>query len=74
MAPVVDRLKGQYEGKVEFKLYNVDNDADGQAIAQKYGVQFVPTFVLVNADGSFSDQAVGELDEARLKGMLDALH
>lgn len=74
MAPVVDRLKTEYEGTVEFKLYNVDEDAEGQALAQTYGVQFVPTFVLVNADGSFSQQMVGEVAEDRMRQALDALN
>lgn len=73
MKPVVDRLKQEYEGRVEFKLYNVEKDAEGAEIAQRYGAQFVPTFVFVNADGGLSDQAVGELTEARLRSSLDAL-
>jgi len=74
MAPVVDRLKTEYEGIVDFTLYNVDNDSEGQDLAQTYGVQFVPTFVLVNSDGTFSQQLVGEISEDRMRQALDALN
>ncbi len=73
MQPVVDRLKDEYEGKVEFKLYDVEKSEEGAEVAQGYGVQVVPTFVFTNADGSFSDQVVGALTEERLRASLDAL-
>lgn len=73
MAPVVDRLKGQYEGKVEFRLMNVEKDAEGAALMDRFGAQFVPTFVFVNSDGTQSQMLVGEMSEARLKAALDKL-
>jgi len=73
MKPVVDGLKKQYEGKVEFKLYNVEKDADGANLANQLGAQFVPTFEFVNADGSIAKEIVGEVTEAQLRQQLDAL-
>ncbi|TDB38120.1 MAG: thioredoxin [Actinobacteria bacterium] len=73
MKPVVDGLKKEYEGKVEFKLYNVEKDAEGAALANKLGAQFVPTFEFVNADGSINKEIVGEVSEAQLRQQLDAL-
>lgn len=73
MAPVVDRLKTQYEGKVEFRLYNVEKDAEGARLANEFGAQFVPTFVLVNSDGSRADTIVGSVSEEQLRKALDAL-
>lgn len=73
MKPVVDRLEQQYKGKVEFKLYNVDNDKEGAALMQQYNAQYVPTFVFINSDGSKADLKVGELKESELKAALDAL-
>ncbi len=52
MAPVVDRLKAAYEGKVEFKLYDVEKDKQGSDLANSLGVQYVPTFVFVSSDGA----------------------
>ncbi len=73
MKPVVDGLKKQYEDKVEFKLYNVEKDAEGAKLANQLGAQFVPTFEFVNADGSVNKEIVGEVSEAQLKAQLDAL-
>lgn len=73
MKPVVDRLKQEYEGKVEFRLINVDTDPDGSALMSQYGAQYVPTFVFLNADGTTADQVVGEVGESALRERLDAL-
>ncbi len=73
MAPVVDRLKSEYDGKVEFRLFDVDKDAEGQALMEQYGAQYVPTFVFVNTDGSAAGQLVGEQSEDAMRKQLDAL-
>lgn len=74
MKPLVERLKQEYAGKVEFRRYVDDTDPLGNQLAQLFDVQYVPTFVFVNADGSISGQPlVGGTDEATLKSRLDAL-
>ncbi|PKQ16834.1 MAG: hypothetical protein CVT67_03455 [Actinobacteria bacterium HGW-Actinobacteria-7] len=73
MKPLVEGLQKQYEGKVEFRLYNVETDQAGVELADKMAVQYVPTFVFVNTDGVVSKQTVGALDETQFKGALDAL-
>ncbi len=73
MKPVVNRLEKQYEGKVEFRLINVDKDAEGAALMQKFNAQYVPTFVFINADGSTADIKVGGLKEQQMRAALDAL-
>jgi thioredoxin-like negative regulator of GroEL len=72
MKPVVDGLAQQYKGKVEFRRLDANDDAT-QQLAQAYGVQYVPTFVFLNADGTRSDQLVGEASAADLTKRLDAL-
>ena len=73
MKPVVDRLKPEYEGTVEFRLINADTDPDGSALMQQYGAAYVPTFVFVSADGAVEDQIVGAVSEDVLREKLDAL-
>lgn len=73
MKPVVDGLKKEYEGKVEFRLLNVETDSAGVDLANKLGIQYVPTFVFVNSDGVISSQVVGEQDVAQMRTALDAL-
>ena len=73
MEPVVDRLKDEYEGKVEFRLINVDEDEDGAALMARFGAQYVPTFVFVTSDGVTAGQLVGEVEEDVLREKLDSL-
>lgn len=73
MAPIVNGLKPQYEDEVAIRMYDVESSAEGNRLAQDYGVQFVPTFVFVNADGTVADTLIGEVSEDTLKASLDAL-
>lgn len=69
MDPVVDKLAGEYEGKVG--IMAVDVDASPRA-AQKYGVGGIPTFVFIK-DGEVTDTVSGEMPESELKKRLDKL-
>lgn len=73
MKPVVDGLKQEYEGTVEFRLINTDTDPNAQALAAKYGISAVPTFVFLNADGSEAGRLLGEQPEDTMRQRLDAL-
>ncbi|MHB8925555.1 MAG: TlpA family protein disulfide reductase, partial [Coriobacteriia bacterium] len=63
---MVDGLQSEYEGTVEFKLYDVEKDEEGARLADQFGAQFVPTFVFANADGSIAQTVVGEMTEETL--------
>jgi thioredoxin-like negative regulator of GroEL len=73
MKPVVDGLKREYEGKVEFRLYNVERDPKGVQIANALGVTAVPTFVFVNTDGIQAGTRIGGVSAEEMRGMLDKL-
>lgn len=73
MAPVVSRLVDEYNGKVDVKQLNVETDPAASSVASQYRVQYVPTFVFVNTDGSTAKTLVGEQSESQLKEQLDAL-
>jgi thioredoxin 1 len=73
MAPVVDRLSKEYGDKVEIKQMNVENDNAAAALASEFRVQYVPTFVFVNTDGSVAKTIVGEVSEEDLRQALDSL-
>lgn len=67
MKPVVDGLRERYKGKIEVKRMDTDgSDAQVAQLADAFGVQYVPTFVFVNSDGSVSGTVVGEVPESRL--------
>ena len=61
MKPLVEGLEKTYSSKVEFRRLNVESDQNAIALANKLGVQYVPTFVFVNADGVVAKTTVGEM-------------
>lgn len=73
MKPLVEGLEKEYAGKVEFRKLNVETDSEGVELANKLGVQYVPTFLFVNSDGVISKQTVGALDKTQFKAALDVL-
>lgn len=67
MKPVVDGLRDHYKGKIEIRRMDTDgSDQEVQKLAEAFGVQYVPTFVFVNSDGTVSGTVVGEVPESRL--------
>jgi hypothetical protein len=74
MKPLVERLKQSYAGKVETRVYLDSGDPVGDALASQFDVQYVPSFLFVNADGSVSGSLlVGGTDETTLRARIDAL-
>jgi thioredoxin-like negative regulator of GroEL len=73
MAPLVEGLEKQYDGKVEFRKLNVETDQSGVELANKLGVQYVPTFLFVNSNGVIAKQVVGEQTSEQIVQQLDAL-
>ena len=73
MAPIVDGLINEYADTVAIRKYNVETSDEGAALADSFGVQFVPTFVFVNSDGEAVDTIIGEVSESTLKQALDDL-
>ena len=67
MAPVLNALAPQYEGRVA--VVKVDVDVVPQAAAQ-FGVQNLPTF-LVFRSGKVVKRLVGSMSQSRLRGALD---
>lgn len=68
LAPVVEELAAEYEGKAAVVKVNVDHSPK---TAQAYGVMSIPTVILFQ-DGKPVNQAVGFQPKANLKAMLDA--
>ena len=67
IAPIVEDLAGEYDGKVKFA--KLDVDANPQA-ATTYGVRGIPT-LLIFKGGSPVDQVVGAVPKAVLKSRLE---
>ena len=68
VAPVVEELAGEYEGKISFAKLNVDQNPK---IASKYGIMSIPT-LLIFKEGKPISHIVGFRPKAELKRSLDA--
>jgi thioredoxin 1 len=63
IAPIVEELAGQYEGKL--KVGKLDVDANQQT-STRFGVRSIPT-ILFFKDGKMVDQVVGALPKPHLE-------
>ena len=69
VAPIVEELAEEYEGKVDFVKLNTDDNPD---TASKYGIRSIPT-LLVFKGGEAVGQIVGFRPKSDLKQRLDAV-
>ena len=67
LAPVIDKLAEQYEGKVVSGKVNVD---DEQELAIRYGVMSIPTVIFFK-DGKEIDRKVGVMPPAAFTQVLE---
>jgi thioredoxin 1 len=69
MAPVIDELSSQYEGKAKIGKLNVDQNG---TTAQKYRVMSIPTLLLIK-DGKVIDTMVGAVPKQQLEEKLKSI-
>ena len=69
VAPVVEELAREYEGKAKFAKVNTDENAD---LASRYNIRGIPTLIFFK-DGEIKDQIVGAVPKAQLKSKIDSL-
>jgi thioredoxin 1 len=67
IAPVLDELATEYQGKVKIGKVNVD---DYQNLAAQYGIRSIPT-LLVLKNGQVAEQMIGAKSKRDLKASLD---
>ena len=68
IAPVLDELAGEYEGKLT--IAKLDVDANPQA-ARQFNVRSIPTLILFKG-GDIANQHVGATSKQQLKDFLDS--
>jgi thioredoxin 1 len=69
MLPVVEEMAKKYDGKVKVGKVNTDREP---ALAAKYGVMSIPSFVFIK-NGQVVDTEVGGMPEAVLSSKLESL-
>ena len=65
LKPIIEALAKEYEGKIEIKSINVDENKD---LAQKFKVQAIPTLVFLDAKGNELSRIVGLVPRDTLVG------
>ncbi|NIE76752.1 thioredoxin TrxA [Pantoea sp. Tr-811] len=68
IAPVLDDIAAEYEGKVTIAKLNIDENQETPA---KNGVRGIPTLMLFK-NGNVEATKVGALSKSQLKAFLDA--
>ena len=69
IAPVIEELAAEYEGRVKVAKLDVDYN---QKTAMQFGVRSIPT-LLIFKDGQVADQMVGAAPKHQLTKRLDAV-
>lgn len=67
--PIVDGIEQEHGDKLDVIHLNVQEPA-AEAIAEEFGFQFTPTFVLFDAEGNQLFRVVGIIDPARVRQAL----
>jgi thioredoxin 1 len=67
IAPVIDELAGEYNGRLKVGKVNVDNN---QEIAARYGIASIPTIMLFKG-GELKERITGAVPKATLKQAVD---
>ncbi len=69
VAPVLDKISTQYEGKVKFCKMNVD---ENPKTSSRFQVMSIPTLLLFK-EGNVVDTIVGAATESNIKSKVDKL-
>jgi thioredoxin 1 len=67
LAPVIESLADEYQGKLKFTKLNVD---DNTVAASRYEVRALPT-VMIFKDGNKKEQIVGAVSSSKLRDAID---
>lgn len=68
IAPIVEELAAEYEGKAKIGKLDVDNN---QQVSIKYGVRSIPT-ILIFKDGQIKDTIIGAVPKNMIVQKLNA--
>ena len=69
IAPIVEELAGEYEGRMNFAKMDIDSNPETPA---EFGIRSIPT-LLIFKDGVAVDQIIGAVPKGTLQKRLDAV-
>ena len=68
IAPLVDQLATEYEGRVKVGSLDID---ESPTVAQRYSIRGVPTLIVVKG-GEVVAQQVGAIPKVKIQAMMDS--
>ena len=68
IAPLVEELAEEYEGKVKFAKMDVDTNPQ---TPMRFGIRGIPTLLIFNGEETPVDQVVGAVPKSLLKQRVD---
>jgi len=68
IAPVLDEIAGEYEGRVRFAKLNIDQNPD---TPPRYGIRGIPTLMLFK-QGEVEATKVGAVSKSQLTAFIDS--
>jgi len=66
IAPAVDEIAGEYQGKAKVGKLDVDNN---QQTAMQFGIRSIPT-LLIFKGGEVAEQIIGAVPKSQIEGKL----
>ena len=69
LAPTIDKLAADYQGKVKVGKLDTDSNRD---VPMRYGISAIPTVILFK-DGQVAQKFIGLRKEAEFKSALEAV-
>jgi thioredoxin 1 len=69
LAPVIDELANEFNGKVRFAKLNVD---ESREIPAKFGIRGIPTLILFH-NGKKVSELVGNQPKEKIKALLSSI-
>lgn len=70
MAPLIDRLSEEYEGRVEIGKYNIDEESD---LTTEYRIMSIPTLLFFKNGKKTDIRLAGSQTEVTLRAKIDEL-
>ncbi|MDC7124502.1 MAG: thioredoxin [Spirochaetales bacterium] len=67
LAPTIDKLSKEYEGKVNFYKVNTENEPE---LSGAFGIQSIPSLLFIPKEGK-PQMSAGALPEAQLKKVIE---
>jgi thioredoxin 1 len=68
IAPLVDQLAGEYQGRVKVTTVDID---ESPATAQKFRIRGVPTLLMIK-EGKVVGQQVGAVPKAKIQQLIES--